>query len=402
MPLQHIFSNLKHLEWTSSDLYCCLPFISDSIERLTLCSEAYELGFFQELQARMPSKRLEEIRFTSRAVTDAGDQMGLDSVDDLRSFLIGYNQLRRVILDRHFATGEVITVLGTLERVEYLEIIGTLYEQTLETSMGLAGFPALQELSITLNSRNIPFFQDPQNITSRMFSTFKVIYNGNSAAHLRDLFAIIATRWPQLRSLHINPPIGFYEFIKKDTKMMDLYEKPERISRIARSFITEEIIKPLLDLTLLEELVIEWPYPARLDNRVLKDMVTFWPNLRCLYLTPIPFVILPERPFIHFEDLTLFDRSRSLEKLAMFCDATYPRPTHSGMGDMSRLNISTVDPSQCTSLRSFDPGYSWINHPHVVVSRFKQIFPNASLPRWIIEDRRSRWGEVARRVWSTL
>ncbi|KAG8899803.1 hypothetical protein FRC00_000903, partial [Tulasnella sp. 408] len=278
VPLQHLFSNLKHLEWTSSDLYCCLPLISDSIERLTLCSEVYELGFFQELQARMPGKRLNEIRITSRLVTDTRDQMGLDSVEDLQSFLVGFNQLRRVTLDRHFATGEIITILGTLERVEYLEIIGTLYEQTLETSMAearrvqLAMFPALHELAITLNSRNIPFFQDPQNITSRVFSTFKVIYNGNSADHLRDLFAIIASRWPQLRAFYINPAIGFYEFIEKDTKMMDLYQKPERISRIARSFITEEIIKPLLDLTLLEELVIEWPYPARLDNRVLKDM----------------------------------------------------------------------------------------------------------------------------------
>ncbi|KAG8911164.1 hypothetical protein FRC01_005873, partial [Tulasnella sp. 417] len=270
----------------------------------------------------MPGKKLKEIRFTSRVVTDTRDQMGLDCVDDIQSFLVGFNQLRRVILDRHFATGEVITVLGTLERVEYLEIIGTLYEQTLETCMTearkarLAAFPALQELSITLNSRNMPFFEDPQNITSKMFSTFKVIYNGNSASHLRDLFTIIASRWPQLRSLHINPAIGFYQFIEKDAKMMDLYQKPDRISRIARSFITEEIIKPLLDLTLLEELVIEWPYPARFGGRVLTDMVTSWPNLRCLYLTPIPFVILPERPFIHFEDLTVFGRLKSLEKLA--------------------------------------------------------------------------------------
>ncbi|KIO15514.1 hypothetical protein M407DRAFT_211051 [Tulasnella calospora MUT 4182] len=356
----------------------------------------------------MPSKRLKELRITSRVITDNMDEMGLDFVDDFQSFLAGFNQLRRVVLDRHFATGEVITVLGTLEHVEYLEIIGTLYQRTLETSMTetrLATFPALQELIITLNSRNIPFFQDSQNITSPMFSTFKVIYNGNSAAHLRDLFAIIASRWPQLRILHIHPPIGFYQFIEEDAKMMDLYQKPERISRIARSFITGEIIKPLLDLTLLEELAIEWPYPARLDKRSLKDMVAFWPNLRCLYLTPIPFVILPERPFIHFEDLAIFSRSKSLEKLAMFCDATYPRPTHSRTEvevDVWRLNTSTVDPSRCTSLRSFDPGYSWINHPHVVVSRLKQIFPNANLPRWRIEDRQSRWGEVARRVWRTL
>ncbi|KAG8955633.1 hypothetical protein FRC04_007624 [Tulasnella sp. 424] len=413
VPINQIFSNLKELEWTSNDLDCCLPLISDSIERLSLCSEDFELGFFQELEARMPAKALKEIRFMGKVpVADPRHQMGEECVNDLQSFLVGCNQLRRVVLDRHFASTEILTVLSTLERVEYLEITGTLYEGMLEASLlvaqttGAAMFPALQELVITLNSRSLPFFKDPQSITSGTFSTFKVTYNGNSADHLRELFAIIADRWPELRILHIHPPPSFYNFIEGDAKMKDLYQKPERVARIARSFITGEIIKPLLGLSALEELVVEWPYPARLENRVLKDMVASWPYLRCLYLTPIPYVILPERPLLHFEDLAVFRQSEHLEQLAIFMDATYPRPTTRSKtkleADVSTLSISGRDRSQCTSLLLFDPGYSWINYPHIVVSRFKRMFPNAFLPKWRYKDSRSRWGDVACRVWDTL
>ncbi|KAG8986987.1 hypothetical protein FRB90_003652 [Tulasnella sp. 427] len=412
VPLQSIFGNLRSLDWTSSDLYCCLPFISDSIGRLTLCSEDYELGFFQELEARMPGKRLKELRVMSRVGVDVDSVMGEDSLDDLRSFLVGSNQLRRVALDRHFATSGVLMALGALESLEHLEIIGKLYEtmwngyEEAVRNAEVQTFPALQVLIMTINSKSLRLFQNPRSIVSETFSDFKVIYNGNSAASLQDLFTTLSSKWLGLRVLNVNPPINFYEFIEGDVKMQELYQKPHRMDRIARSFIAEETLKPLFQLTLLEELIIEWPYPVRLEAKALTAMVISWPNLRSLYLTPTPYVILPERPFTHFEDLRVLGGAKRLERLALYIDATYPRPAgiEEGVPDShaSSRHMSTIYPGPCTSLQSFDPGYSWINSPQVVVSRFKTMFPNATLPTWRLEDRRSRWGDVARRIWDML
>ncbi|KAG8907231.1 hypothetical protein FRB99_005055 [Tulasnella sp. 403] len=173
--------------------------------------------------------------------------------------------------------------------------------------------------------------------------------------------------------------------------MQDVYQKPQRVARIRRSLFTIDTLRPLFDLHDLEEFVLEWPYAVKLDEGGIQEMVASWPNLVVLYLTPVPFFILPERPSIHLESLRLLSPLRRLKKLAVFVDAVDPlslgtvRPTNDDAG---------INPN--CSLREFDPGRSWISKWQYAANMLVSMFPNVRFPD--VERRDTIWGDVARVV----
>lgn len=396
-PVFHILPNLEALEWTSDDLHCSLLFINPALKNLNLGSSEFTYPFLEEVRSRIkPGSGLESLSLSGKQTEDDESTPRLEYGSQLERLLDTLSGLKQIRLQRDFASSGVLLSLSRLPTLESLEIDGKLLEGVVVDYMssldpGGDAFPVLKTLciTITVNPKSFPcFLSDPVYISSPHLHTLKIVFHGNDATSVRVLFEGVASRWPDLRVFHLRPENDFYDFVYGDHKMRDLYQKPHYVKRIQRSFIDQWALEPLLSLHGLEELVIQWVYELQISGETLEKMAQALPSLTTLYLSPVPFLILPSRPKLHIEDMAALRGLRVLRKLALFVDAV-PR------GDAP----ITGEPQM--RLHEFDPGRSWINDSTFAAQYIATLFPRAGLlPE--LKNRKTRWGDVAHRLASQM
>ncbi|KAG8862317.1 hypothetical protein FRB96_001896 [Tulasnella sp. 330] len=409
-PSLHILPNLERLRCTA-DSKLIILFLCPSIHSIELVSEGYPSGIFPEVEMRLSSSNLRSLKLEAEELLHHPNLI----IGELAELFGWAEGLTDVTLTRIFVEPKVFTALSRLPRLQALRILGRLRggllsdfvvrrmavhdkgvarPETIEPCQEDISFPTLRSLDLVISATATKFFSHPRCISSSNLTSLAITFNGNLVKDLQDVIAAISERHPGLRHLNIRPDNEIYSFIEADGRMRDVYEKPHRIQRIIRSLITPDFFQPLLELKDLEELFLEWPYAAQLDRDAMQLAVAAWPNIVSLYITPVPFFILPERPRIHISSLrSIFCSATKLKKLALFVDATK---------ELGHLKVEQEERGRTllSGLEEFDPGRSWISDRAYVLDCLKKACPNVRLPA--AERRATRWGDVARALKSGL
>lgn len=192
--------------------------------------------------------------------------------------------------------------------------------------------------------------------------------------------------------LRIRPNAALYQSIEIEVGRTGISDVDGLIRSIGNCSATDMTLETLFDLD-LHELVWEWPYCAQMGEEFIQKVSGAWPNLEKLYFIPVPFFVLPERPWIRLRDLRHLAPMQHLKSLALYVDGVQPIDEVNSIEDV----YDQPDEKRSGSLRDFDPGRSWINDPTFVSKALSDYFPNAQLPQRM-EQRATLWGEVAGRL----
>ncbi|KAG9038369.1 hypothetical protein FRB95_001781 [Tulasnella sp. JGI-2019a] len=429
----HILPNLERLRWSAAPRLIIL-FLCPTLRALEMASSEYETGIFSEVEMRLSAANLKTLKLEVEEPSSHLDP----TLEELSRLFEWAEELTDVTLSRGLVDSPVFISLSKLPQLRVLRIIGRLQSGLLfdfATTRGLArpskakrikpavpkakskwvtgrtpvattggwaaqsesdewyeSFPELRSLDLVITVNAAGFFSDVRCISSIGLASITITFSGNLVKDLKDILVAISERCPGLQYLNIRPDNEHYNFIEADTRMQDVYQKPHRVQRISRSLITVDFFKPILMLKELEELVLEWPYAAQVNQADMQLMVNSWPNIVSLYITPAPFFILPERPRLHITCLKhIFVRTTQLKRLALFIDATRETgQSNEGIGVQAGVE----------TLEEFDPGRSWISDRAYALDHLQEAFPNVRIPA--VERRLTRWGDVARSLKSGM
>ncbi|KAG8966686.1 hypothetical protein FRC03_011521 [Tulasnella sp. 419] len=421
------FPNLESLVWftqTEWGITAINTLLSPKLRSTKIGLPCFSHIFSQNLHSRLDLEAPHELELM---LWDMETVSGSYQIDDfefsevgLLNFLQDFVGLEKLTLSRDLVSNPILETIARLPNLSSLSIRNRLGSGVLGTflkwnrnsckgtpaSLGnrveLPSFPSLQALELIAKPEALAFLFS-QYIDSARLATLKLTITGNRAEELGKVLVAIAKRCPHLSILQLLADNSFYDYLERDAKSSEIYQKPHRMQRLELAQLDMQILKPLLDLDALEELVLVWPFPIRIDaEKDIHLMANSWPRIKKLHLSPAPFFIPPERPRLYIEDLEAFTAFRELRELGLFLDAAVTE--ESTITKRMRMLQSSYKSTESIpapapavmsdSLRIFDPGRSWINDVGYAAEVLSRYFPRARLPDWT--PRTSRWREVDR------
>ncbi|KAG8986311.1 hypothetical protein FRB94_002893 [Tulasnella sp. JGI-2019a] len=267
-PTHPLLPRIETITWTASKentLIQLLPMVCNSLTTLKL-----------RINAPCPAQA---VTSTLKGLNDRGARLkNLDiqawfNVGDieipLTAYLCDQWELREVGLPQYYGTKEIVTVLGSLPKLEVLRTTNLLAEAELgmQWELGEGTFSNLSSFGFnaSLTMAKYIFSLHP---FSRLSAISITPPSANAAANDLGRFLVtLASRCPRLSSVHFN-----------------LCQHPPEIP----AFDVQEL-SPLFSLECMEVLEVDSRQPVvGIDRRFISEIAAVWPTFRRLRLTPEP------------------------------------------------------------------------------------------------------------------
>ncbi|KAG8871134.1 hypothetical protein FRB97_008971 [Tulasnella sp. 331] len=303
-PQGHIlFPNIQAITWTAAcdnTIVQILTLASSSLKSLHLkieqgCSVESVVTTLKGLDDR--GIRLNDLRIEA--------WLGADDIEiTLASFLCDQLELKVVALPQYYGTKEIVTVLGSLPKLDAFHTTNYLPEvkNGMNWELGEGSIANLSSFGF-----NTPLAMANQILSSDSFSNLSRLSvtapsSGAIDGGVHAFFVFVSSYCTGLHSLHLN-----------------LYQYPSDLNPI-----TSSDFQPLFHLKSLEVLEVDDRKPVvGIDSQFVADMTHYWPSLRRLRLASGPTDPVEENRGTSFSILRAFAQHldpafKSLESIGLY------------------------------------------------------------------------------------